>query len=229
MDADGKDDIVYLTSGGQLGILYGTENSGIFEQKILDSTLGISLRDETEKHGGAIIADSVPQPKNVIGRDLSNSPPADVGLTDAKIHEQVYYQETRNISKNISSTSLDGTVFADLAKNFTGSTLNSDLNVPPADNTTSTTQVPLATYVRSQYATLHGIDVAKKYTSPNATLFPEDSIVVEISLKNIFAEPQKNVKYLDSIAKIFARDSSLNYEIEVGGQKISKNFVEKNI
>jgi len=39
MDADMRDDIVYLTESGELGILYGTETMGLFSQKILDSTL----------------------------------------------------------------------------------------------------------------------------------------------------------------------------------------------
>lgn len=43
MDADKKDDIVYLTEGGELGVLYGTATAGTFEKKMLDTTLGITL------------------------------------------------------------------------------------------------------------------------------------------------------------------------------------------
>lgn len=43
MDADGRDDIVYLSAGGQLGILYGTDTPGVFVRKVLDEALGISL------------------------------------------------------------------------------------------------------------------------------------------------------------------------------------------
>jgi hypothetical protein len=43
MDADGRDDIIYITSGGELGILYGTAVVGNFTKKILDPTLGITL------------------------------------------------------------------------------------------------------------------------------------------------------------------------------------------
>lgn len=39
MDADGKDDIVYLTTMGELGILYGTETAGEFTRNVLDNSL----------------------------------------------------------------------------------------------------------------------------------------------------------------------------------------------
>ncbi|MFZ2255909.1 MAG: hypothetical protein WAW59_02210 [Patescibacteria group bacterium] len=39
MDNDTRDDIVYLTESGELGILYGTETAGYFDKKILDATL----------------------------------------------------------------------------------------------------------------------------------------------------------------------------------------------
>ena len=43
MDADERDDIVYITAGGELGILYGSSVAGTFTKKILDPTLGITL------------------------------------------------------------------------------------------------------------------------------------------------------------------------------------------
>ena len=43
MDADQRDDIVYITAGGELGILYGSSAAGTFTKKILDPTLGITL------------------------------------------------------------------------------------------------------------------------------------------------------------------------------------------
>ncbi len=66
MDKDGKDDLVYLTSSGQLGILYGTNNIGKFEQKILDETLGITLKQTSDTHGGALKSNFVAQPQTVI-------------------------------------------------------------------------------------------------------------------------------------------------------------------
>jgi len=43
MDADGYDDIIYISASGELGILYGTATAGSFSKKILDPTLGITL------------------------------------------------------------------------------------------------------------------------------------------------------------------------------------------
>ncbi len=43
MDADTRDDIVYITASGELGILYRTIVPGKFTKKILDPTLGITL------------------------------------------------------------------------------------------------------------------------------------------------------------------------------------------
>ena len=51
MDADGKDDIVYLTSLGELGILYGTNTVGTFAKNILDANLGLSLSTDKIKTG----------------------------------------------------------------------------------------------------------------------------------------------------------------------------------
>lgn len=43
MDNDMRDDIVYLTSAGELGILYGREESKKFDKVILDRSLGLTL------------------------------------------------------------------------------------------------------------------------------------------------------------------------------------------
>lgn len=61
MDADMLDDIVYITAGGELGILYGTATPGNFIKKILDPTLGISLSEDPITTGGAIRADNTPR------------------------------------------------------------------------------------------------------------------------------------------------------------------------
>ena len=39
MDHDQRDDIVYLSQDGELGILYGTSQPGVLEKKVLDSSL----------------------------------------------------------------------------------------------------------------------------------------------------------------------------------------------
>lgn len=60
MDADGRDDIVYITSGGELGILYGSSVAGTFVKKILDPTLGITLSPTPITVGGAIHTSASP-------------------------------------------------------------------------------------------------------------------------------------------------------------------------
>lgn len=66
MDADSRDDIVYITAGGELGILYGTPTRGTLIKKILDPTLGISLSTTPITTGGAIRASSTPQISGVL-------------------------------------------------------------------------------------------------------------------------------------------------------------------
>lgn len=61
MDNDTRDDIVYLTEGGELSILYGTATPGIFDKRLLDPTLGITLSRTPIKTGGAIFMNSLPQ------------------------------------------------------------------------------------------------------------------------------------------------------------------------
>lgn len=39
MDNDTRDDIVYLTESGELGILYGTTERGKFQYKLIDRSL----------------------------------------------------------------------------------------------------------------------------------------------------------------------------------------------
>lgn len=61
MDADGNDDIVYITASGELAILYGTKTAGNFIKKILDPTLGITLSSVPVNVGGAIRTSTTPQ------------------------------------------------------------------------------------------------------------------------------------------------------------------------
>jgi hypothetical protein len=60
MDADGRDDIIYITSAGELGILYGSSVAGTFVKKILDPTLGITLSPTPTTVGGAIHTSTSP-------------------------------------------------------------------------------------------------------------------------------------------------------------------------
>lgn len=227
MDTDGRDDIVYLTSGGQLGILYGRETSGEFDQNILDETLGITLRDTTDNHGGAIKSNFVTQFAEIIGEDTSDVVNTGTGLTDARIKAEVYYQERANKTITQTQTPIDPTVLANLNTNFADAN-SGVLDATSINNTDRTTRISLVTYIRSQYASLVGMEMNKKYSTPNRVLFPKDTITVEVSLKNNNSETVTGVKYLDTISEIFDRDNTTTYRVEIDGKNIEKNFVEKN-
>jgi len=57
MDADTRDDFIYLTEDGELGVLYGTDTVGLFTKNILDASLGVNLSPEASSIGGAIRMD----------------------------------------------------------------------------------------------------------------------------------------------------------------------------
>jgi len=93
MDTDGPDDIVYLTAGGELGILYGNQTRGTFTKKILDPTLGISLSPTPITTGGAIRASSTPVTANASGvRPIDAT-----GFDDSTLQAEIYYQYTRPV------------------------------------------------------------------------------------------------------------------------------------
>lgn len=163
-----------------------------------------------------------------MGRVPANAKPADSGITDEKIREQVYYQEQSASIQSIPNSTIDPKLLAQLSAQFGNSALSDDLQVASADNTTRTTPIPLETYIRSQYASLHGLEISKKFQSQNAILYPYDTIQVEVSVKNLSSESQKNVKYLDSIPKMFDRDTSATYSVEITGNRVEKNFQEKD-
>lgn len=227
MDTDGKEDLVYLTSGGQLGILYGTEKAGTFEQKILDETLGITLKQTSDTHGGALKSNFVAQPQTVIGQESSAVVSSEPGLTDTRIQAEVYYQERVGQTASLSQTEVDAKTAERLSALFSDGS-EEVLNAKSNDNTLRTTAVPLETFIRSQYASLVGMEAVKNFAAKNNILYPDDAISVEISIKNNNSETATGVKYLDTIPEIFARDNSLTYSVEVDGKNFEKNFVEKN-
>jgi hypothetical protein len=94
MDADSRDDIVYITASGELGILYGTAQAGAFTKKILDPTLGITLSDAPIRVGGAIKMDGLKQ----IDTNLTANTNIGTEIDDALLKSEVYYQYRENIS-----------------------------------------------------------------------------------------------------------------------------------
>lgn len=225
MDNDKKDDLVYLTSGGELGILYGTDKPGIFDQKILDSTLGITLKQTTDTHGGAVTSSSVPQLQTIISQDAGKVISDDSTVSDKYIKQEVYYQENTRQAQNSPNFVLSSSTSHQASTLVPATNLNASLTVASVpDNTARTTPIPLTTYVRSQYASLHGFQIEKKYSTKRSILYPDDTIEVEISLKNTSAEPQSGVMYLDKISKIFARDNSTQYSVSIDGSREQKEL-----
>lgn len=97
MDADGRDDIVYITASGELGILYGTDQAGKFVKKILDPTLGITLSGAPIRVGGAIKMGGLQKKTQTQTKDGS--------LDDGMLSEEVYYQY-RESTQSANTTSV---------------------------------------------------------------------------------------------------------------------------
>ena len=203
MDADTRDDIVYITAGGELGILYGTAIHGTFVKKILDPTLGISLSTTPITTGGAIRASSTPQ----IGGSLGVSSTESTAIDDSTLNAEIYYQYARpvaQVSTRVTPDSLSGAL--DTRASGTAGNISD-------------------TYVRSQYATAYGLQISKQYTNvTHATLYPDDLIQARISIKNTSSVAIKNIEYLDTIPKIFSLEKTVRYNIKVGGSSTDRVF-----
>ncbi len=203
MDTDGRDDIIYITAGGELGILYGTLTRGTFIKKILDPTLGISLSTTPITTGGAVRSSSTPQ----IDGALGVSPTDSVGIDDSTLNAEIYYQYARPIPQVSTRVNLD-------ALSGALDTLASGAANNPSD-----------TYVRSQYATAYGLQISKQYTNvTHTTLYPDDLIQARISIKNTSPVAIKNIEYLDSIPKIFSLEKTTKYSIKMGGSSTDRVF-----
>lgn len=74
-------------------------------------------------------------------------------------------------------------------------------------------------YVRSEYAPAYGVDIEKKYRNiTNTTLHTGDRIQVEITLKNTTTKTITDIRYLDTIPKIFILPSGAKYRSILGSQ-----------
>lgn len=75
----------------------------------------------------------------------------------------------------------------------------------------------LRTYVKSQYATLHGTEVQKTLQNTNAsTLHAGDTIQVKVTLKNTSSSPLQNIEYLDSVPSVFDESDRTTYTLARG-------------
>ncbi|MBC7503535.1 VCBS repeat-containing protein [Candidatus Gracilibacteria bacterium] len=204
MDSDGRDDITYITSGGELGILYGTMTPGTFIKKILDPTLGISLSTTPILIGGAIKSDQTP----VINGSLSVTPTSSTTIDDTLLRAEVYYQYTQpNTTPSVMS--IDAVTLSGVYSDVGSNTISSKID----------------TYVRSQYASAYGLEIEKKYANlTHTTLYPNDRINTIIRIHNTSNKTMKNVEYLDTIPKIFSLESTRKYTIKKGGTSVSRDF-----
>ncbi len=203
MDADGYDDIIYISASWELAVLYGTVTAGSFSKKILDPTLGITLSSTSTSVWGAIKATNTPQ----IQWPLWVSPPTSVEFDDSMLNDEVYYQYTHWVAPY--STEVDA--------NTLGSSFTDITNGATGDRTD--------TYIRSQYATAYGLNIEKVYTNiTHPTLSPGDHIQAHISIRNTTASTIKDIEYLDTLPKIFSVESTQKYSVRIWNTSIDRPF-----
>jgi hypothetical protein len=203
MDADSRDDIVYITAGGELGILYGTQIPWDFVQKILDSTLGITLSGKPTSIWGSIRASNTPQSIP----SLWVSPTTSTGTDDTMLKWEVFYEYSHPTpveSATVTPETLEW-VYADIANWATGNKID--------------------IFVRSQYATAYGLAIEKIYTNvTHPVLYPDDMIQARISIKNTTNTTIKNIEYLDTLPKVFSSEKTQKYTIKIGNTMVNKTF-----
>ncbi len=55
-------------------------------------------------------------------------------------------------------------------------------------------------------------------------LYPDDRIQVHIKIINTTPNTIQNIKYLDTIPRIFSLEKTQTYDVTIGGTKITRNF-----
>lgn len=214
MDADMRDDIVYLTSAWELWVLYGWEGIGSFDKKILDSSLGVSLSSVPTRAWGAIFFAGVPQvPAWSLGVASSTSNTLD----DTQLRAEVYYQHTYSVSA-VSSFTIPVTA-SNLSSidNFFATTLSW------AEN--SSLWAKTDTYIKSEYAPIHGVSIEKRFENLTSSLLhPEDTVRATITIKNTTSTPIRWAKYLDTIPNIFDPTDTASYNLTLWWQTVTRDF-----
>lgn len=208
MDADKRDDIVYITDGGELSILYGTPRTGIFDKKVLDATLGLSLSATPITTGGALYAAHIPQVS------LASSTGSEID--ESLIWNEVYVPYTA--TPPAETTTIDTTqtdALDPLDAYFAG--VKTNTNASQAAKTKN--------FVRSEYAAAHGVEVSKKYSlGSGTTLKAGQRIRVDINIHNTRGTPITALEYLDTIPQIFSTQKTIKYSIKTGGNAIMRDF-----
>lgn len=215
MDADGRDDIVYLTESGELGVLYGTQTLGVFEKKILDSTLGVKLSTDPETTGGAVLFDRIPKLPSL------NAASSGTGIEDeSTLRSEVYVQ--RSVYDANAAGAFSDSIVTPVDTAGAEQIMTTALK-DPNTNTTSTTRTD--TYLKSQYAPAFGLKIEKHYQNINAaTLHAGDTIRVDIAFTNTSNSPISGFEYLDTIPKIFDTEKTHTYRMTLGDESQEKPF-----
>lgn len=203
MDADGYDDVIYISSSGELGVLYGTASASNFVKKVLDPSLGIALSTTPTSLWGAIKSDSTPQ----IQWPLWVSPSDSTAIDESLLNSEVYYQYTHSLVPVVTSvdTNTLWSSFTDITNGSTGDRED--------------------TYVRSQYAPAYGLSIEKVNTNlSNSTLYPGDQVQAHITIKNNTTKTIKNIEYLDTLPKIFSIENTKKYSVRIWDTSIERQF-----
>ncbi len=239
MDSDKKDDIVYLSAGGKLAILYGTEKSGVFTEKVLDPTLGISLSTKKFTDEGALYSSSHIEQQN---SKLGVNPLSNTGANDSLVKSLIYYNYTLPLKKtdsiiaqktkieisdskgaeekiesmfeidNDPETEEEGLIFKDFDKNKTNNTVSTITKTTTTTVVDNNAKPKTHTFMRGAY--LSGVNLSAEKTYKNlghSTLLPNDTVEVKINITNNTKTIAKNIEYLDSMPRIFSSDETKKY------------------
>ena len=100
----------------------------------------------------------------------------------------------------------------------------------PATDGLSASNTTYQTYLKSQYADVHGLDIQNTYQNPtHETLFPEDRITATITIKNTSNAPILGAKYLDTVPALFSLKKTKKYQVDIGGASTERDLVESSI
>jgi hypothetical protein len=212
MDADGKDDIVYMNEWWELAILYGTTIAGNFTKNILDSSLGVTFSTIPEIGWWAVFFDGIPQiPAWTFGVSTSSGAELDDSILESEVyynHSEIITSDTSNPAKNADFTSLSKTV-------------NEDLASAESSSAWSKTQ----TYIKSQYAWAYNLEVSRTWKNlSSSTLHGWDRILAQITLKNTGGSTLRDIRYLDKISPNFDPSDTKTYDVLLGWQKVTRDF-----
>jgi hypothetical protein len=199
MDNDGRDDIVYLTDSWNLGIMYATESSGIFDISLLDTTLWVNLVNSDQSIWWAIFANSVPQWIQKNSDTLTGSTDERM-LTTEVFYPYSYIDDAEIISGQSSIDTL-----------WTLSGLSQSTKID--------------TYVRSEYASAYGLEIGRSFKNlTNSIVHSGDRIRVDIAIKNTTSQDISNISYLEKIPTIFSANSNSRYSVMLDDTKIDRTF-----